>query len=98
MAVMRTTRFQVAPGDVEEMIGRRSALVAAARKAFPGLTEARLARVGAQAWVDSWRWESAASLDAALQAAATGALPEAGPAFALTWNATAESLEIVDER
>ena len=97
MAVIRTTRFQVAPGDVEEMIGRRSALVAAARKAFPGLTEARLARVG-EVWVDSWRWESAANLDAALQAAATGALPEAGPAFALTWNATVESLQIVDER
>lgn len=98
MAVIRTTRFEVAPADVEEMIARRNALVAAVRNAFPSLTEARLARAGEQVWIDSWRWESAASLDAALQAAATGALPEAGPAFALTRNAAAESAEIVDER
>jgi hypothetical protein len=98
MAVIRTTRFEVAPADVEEMIARRNALVAAVRDSFPGLTEARLARVGEQLWTDSWRWETAASLDAALQAAATGTLPAAGPAFALTGNATAESAEIVDER
>ena len=98
MAVIRTIRFEVAPADVEEMIARRNALVAAVRNAFPGLTKACLARAGDQVWIDSWRWESAASLDAALQAAATGALPEAGPAFALTGNATGESAEIVDER
>ena len=68
MAVIRTTRFEVAPA------------------------------AGEQEWIDSWRWESAASLDAALQAVATGALPAAGPAFALAGNATAESAEIVDER
>jgi len=98
MAVIRTTRFEVAPADVEEMVARRNALVAEVRNAFPGLTEARLAQAGEQVWIDSWRWESAASLDAALQAVATGALPAAGPAFALAGNATAESAEIVDER
>jgi hypothetical protein len=98
MPVIRMTRFEVAPADVEEMIARRNALVAAVRDAFPELTEARLARLGEQAWIDSWRWESAASLDAAQQAAATGALSEAGPAFALTKNPTAELAEIVDER
>ena len=98
MPVIRTTRFEVAPPDVEEMIARRNALVAAVRDAFPGLTEARLARVGEQTWIDSWRWESAASLDAALKAAAAGALPAAGPAFALAGNATAETAEIIDER
>lgn len=98
MAVIRTTRFEVAPADAEEMIARRNALVEAVRKAFPGLTEARLARIGERVWTDSWRWESAASMEAALQAAATGALPEAGPAFALAGNAAAESAEIVDER
>jgi len=98
MPVIRTTRFEVAPADVEEMIARRNALVAAVRNAFPGLTEARLARVRDQVWIDSWRWESLASLETALNGAATGALPEAGPAFALTGNASAESAEIVDER
>jgi hypothetical protein len=98
MAVIRTLRFEVAPADVEEMIARRNTLVAAVRNAFPGLTEARLARVSDQVWIDSWRWESAASQDVALQAVATGALPEAGPAFALAGNVTGESAEIVDER
>ena len=98
MAVVRTVRFEVAPADVKEMIARRNALVAAARSAFPGLTQARLARVGEDAWTDSWRWKSAASMDAAVQAVATGALPEAGLAFALIRNVTGESAEIVDER
>jgi len=98
MAVIRTIRFEVAAADVEEMIARRNALVTEVRNTFPGLTEARLARAGEQVWIDSWRWESAASMDAALQAVATGALPAAGPAFALTKNAAGESAEIVDER
>ena len=97
MAVIRTTRFEAAPSDVENMIERRNTLVAAVRNTFPGLTEARLARVGERVWIDSWRWDSTASLEAALKAAATGALPEAGPAFALTGNAIAETAEIVDE-
>lgn len=98
MALIRTTRFDVPTADADEMIARRNALVAAVRKAFAGLTEARLARAGEQAWIDSWRWDSAASLDAALKAAATGALPEAGAAFALATNITAELAEIIDER
>ena len=98
MAIIRTTRFEVAPADVEKMIARRNALVAEVRNAFPDLTEARLAQVGERVWIDSWRWESAASMDAAVQAVATGALPAAGPAFALTANAAGESAEIVDER
>ena len=98
MAVIRTVRFEVAPTDVEEMIARRNALVTEVRNAFPDLTEARLARAGERVWIDSWRWESAASMDAAVRAVATGALPAAGPAFALTENQAGESAEIVDER
>ncbi|HUN38221.1 MAG TPA: hypothetical protein VMU95_40030 [Trebonia sp.] len=98
MAVIRTTRFEVAVADAEEMIARRNALVAAVRAACPGLTEARLARAGEEAWIDAWRWESAEHLDAALKAAASGSLPAAGATFALARNITAESAEIIDER
>jgi len=98
MAIIRTTRFEVEPADMEEMIARRNALVAEVRSAFPDLTEARLARASERVWIDSWRWESAASMDAAVRAVATGALPAAGPAFALAGNATGESAEIIDER
>lgn len=83
MPVIRTIRFEVQPEDEEEMITRRNALVAAVRSGFPGLTEARLARAGEQVWLDSWLWESSASMDAAVQAVGAGSLPEAGPAFAL---------------
>jgi hypothetical protein len=98
MPVIRTIRFEVPPGDVEEMIRRRNALVAAVRSGFPRLTEARLARAGDRVWIDSWRWESPASMDAALKAVGAGSLPEAGPAFALIGNVTAETAEVVDER
>lgn len=96
MPVIRITRFQVDPANVDEMIDRRAALISAVRASLPGLTEARLARVGDQTWVDAWRWDSAECLRAALEAAPR--LPEAGAAFALTWEVTAEQAEIVDER
>jgi hypothetical protein len=46
--------------------------------------------------VDEWTWDSTESLQAALEAAPR--LPEAGAAFALTKDATAEQAEIVDKR
>lgn len=98
MAIMRTTRFDVPVSDADEMITRRNVLVAAVRKACPGLTEARLTQAGDETWIDAWRWDSTASLDAAQKAAASGALPEAAAVFGLATNMTAESAEIVDER
>ncbi len=44
MAVIRTTRFEVAPVDVPEMIARRNALVAAVRHACPGARPGRRRR------------------------------------------------------
>ena len=98
MAVIRTTRFEVTPSDVEEMVARRNAVIEAVRKSCPGLTAARLARIDEEVWVDEWRWDSPASMEAALAAAGSGRLPEAGPAFALTRNSSAEVAEVIDER
>lgn len=96
--VIRTTRFEVDPGAVPELMSRRNTLIAAVRKNFDGLTQARLARVSDREWTDTWVWESAASMETALAAAAEGKLPEAGPAFAMATSLSAETAEVVDER
>jgi quinol monooxygenase YgiN len=96
MAIIRTVHFKADPGHAEEMIARRAALISAVRAAYNGLTEARLARAGEDTWVDMWRWDSPASMQAAL--AGAPALPEAAAAFSLTRDLTAEEAELVDER
>lgn len=98
MAVIRTTRLEVAPENADELLARRAALIAAVRAAHPGLTETRLARVDERTFVDTWRWESATSLQRALDSVFD--IPEAGPAFALTETTTldVEQADVVDER
>lgn len=96
MAVIRYTRFTADPSDIDRLLTRRAELIAAVRATFPGLTEARLARLDDTTWVDAWRWESAAALQAATEGAP--GIPEAGAAFALTADPAAEQAEIVDER
>jgi quinol monooxygenase YgiN len=96
MPVIRTSRFKTDPARAEEMLARRADLIAAVRAAHPGLAEARLARVGEDTWIDIWRWDSPANMQAALAGAPS--LPEAAAAFALTRDLTAENAELVDER
>ena len=96
MTIVRTTRFQVRSADAEEMQRRREALIAAVRDRFPGLGEARLTRVDATTWVDSWVWASREELEAALAGAPS--IDQAGPAFALTTDVTAENGELIDVR
>ena len=96
MAIIRTTRFKADPARATEVVARRAELISAVRAAYPGLTEARLTQVDEGTWVDMWRWDSAASLAAAL--AGAPALPEAAAAFSLATNVTAENADLVDER
>jgi hypothetical protein len=96
MTVIRTSRFTTDPSRTKEMLTRRADLISAIRAAHPGLAEARLARVGEDTWVDAWRWDSPASLQAAL--AAGPSLPEAAPVFAVIRDLTTEDAELVDER
>ncbi|MGW3498368.1 antibiotic biosynthesis monooxygenase [Streptomyces sp. NPDC001020] len=93
MTVVRITRFKTDPANDAEMIDKRATLIAAVRESFPGLTEARLGRLEDGTWVDHWYWESTEHMQKALAAAPT--IPEAGPAFALTTDSTAESAEII---
>lgn len=95
MAEIRIHRYRVDPADVDELIARRAALIDWVRSRLPGLLETRLIRLEDGTFVDSWRWESAEHMQAAIAAAP---FPEAGAAWALTREATSEDGEIVDER
>jgi quinol monooxygenase YgiN len=95
MALISITRFQADPVDAEQVRAKHAALVTAVRAALPGLTEARLGQLGDGTWVGIWRWDSAASLQAARQAVpGTAAATEA---FALVRDVTAEDLEVLAE-
>jgi hypothetical protein len=96
MAVVRIHHYTVDPADIEELVARRGTLIAAIRAAYPGLAEARLTRLEDGTFNDTWRWDSAEQMQAALAAAPT--LPEVRAAMSLTRGATAEDGEIVDER
>jgi quinol monooxygenase YgiN len=96
MAVLSIARFKADPGDTEELLARRATLIAATRAKFPGLNDARLARLDEETWVDVWEWDSQASLQTALAGAHD--LPEVMAAFALTRDATQERGEVVDTR
>lgn len=95
MPVISVTRFQADPADAEQVRVRHTALVSAIRAAQSGLTEARLGRLDDETWVGVWRWDSAASLQAARQAAPR--TPAATEAFALARDVTAEDIEVLDE-
>ena len=96
MAVIRLTRFKIDPAHTQEMLARRAALIAAVRDAFPGLVEARLAKVEDETWIDLWRWRSLGNAQAAIAGAST--IPEAAAAFAVTRDVGMEYAELVDER
>lgn len=96
VAVIRITRFTTDPANAEELLARRAELISAVRDAHPGLTEARLARLDDETWVDIWHWESAADLEAALASAPV--LPASAAVFALVQDASAELAELVDAR
>ena len=96
MSVLRLTRFKADPKDADQVLARRAELIDAIRAKFPGLTEARLARVDDESWVDVWRWESADALDAAV--AGAHSMPETPAAFAIVRDASVELLELIDER
>jgi hypothetical protein len=96
MGVFELARFTIDPADAEEMLATRDAMVAAIRRAFAGLREARLARIDDETWIDVWRWESATSAKAAAEGAPS--IPEAAAMFALIKDVVAmEHAEILHE-
>jgi len=96
MPIIRTTRYTVAPSDLDELLPRRAALIARIRAEFPGLTDTRLTRLSDGTYADSWCWSTHAHMEAALAAAPT--FPEAAAAFASATNITAENAELLAEQ
>jgi hypothetical protein len=94
MAVLRLDQFTIDPADTGEMLTRYAALVDAAKDAFPGLIEVRLAQVDDHTWIDVWRWDSLSSARAAIAAAPT--IPQAGAAFSLAKDLTVEFAQVVN--
>jgi hypothetical protein len=95
MAVVRTHHYAVDASDLAELLDRRAAVIAAVRSAHPGLSQTRLIRQPDGTYADTWRWDSAELMQAAL---ATMPIPEAVAAMSLTKDATADDAEVIDER
>jgi hypothetical protein len=96
MADIRIHHYAVDAADHDEFLARRAALIDAMRARHPGLIEALLVRLDDGTFVDSWRWESAEAMRAALAAAPT--FPEIRAAMSLTRDTTNEDGEVVDRR
>lgn len=79
-----------------ELLARRAALITGIRAAHPGLAETRLIRLEDGSYLDTWRWESAEQMHAALAAAA--GFPAVAATMSLTENAITQNGEIVDEQ
>lgn len=95
MTDIRIHRYTVDPGDVEELLERRAAMIAAIRVDHRGLVETRLIRLEDGTFIDAWRWNSAEEMQAALEATPP---PDAREAMSRTEERTSEDGEIVDER
>ncbi len=96
MAVIRMHRFRVARGDLENLLAQRKRLIDGIRIANPGLTETRLTRLEDGTYLDTWRWDRAEHMLAAI-AAAQG-IPLVDATEALMLDASALTGEIIDER
>ena len=86
--------YSVDPGDLDELLAQRSALIRKVRTAYPGLAEARLIRLEDSSYRDAWRWDTAAQMQAALPATA---LAEAKNALSLACDYSADYGEVIDE-
>ena len=95
MSAVRSHHYSVDEADLEEFLARRSSLIATIRKAHPGLTAGLLVRLEDGTYSDTWRWETAAQMGAALAAIPT--FPEAPLTMALTKDSTVQDGQIIAE-
>jgi hypothetical protein len=95
MSVVRSHRYSVADADLEEFLARRSSLIATIRKGHPGPTHAVLIQLEDGTYTDTWHWDTAEQLGAALAAIPT--FPEAPLTMALTTAATVLNGQVVDD-
>jgi len=96
MPVVRIHHYRVEADRLDALLAQRATLIDGIRRANPGLTETRLTRLEDGSYSDTWRWESAEQMLAAI--GASQGFPLVDATMALTQDATAETGEIVDER
>lgn len=95
MARTRTHHYAIEQADLDEFLARRAGAISAVRDTCPGLTSTRLIRQDDGSYTDTWRWESAEKMAAALAAMP---LPEVRAAMSLVRDHEAVDGEVVDER
>lgn len=96
MPVVRIHRYTVDPAELDELLDRRIRLIDAIRTAHSGLAATRLIRLPDGTFDDTWYWETAEDMDAAL--AAIGSFPEARATVSLTKGNMAQDGVVVSER
>lgn len=96
MPVVRIHHYSVEADQLEALLAQRATLIDGIRMANPGLTETRLTRLEDGSYSDTWRWDSAEQMLAAI--GASQGFPLVGATMALTVDAIAETGEIIDER
>jgi hypothetical protein len=96
MAVVRIHHYRVEADQLGALLAKRNILIDGIRGANPGLTETRLTRLEDGSYSDTWRWESAEQMLAAI--GASQGFPLVDATMALTTDAIVETGEIVDER
>lgn len=95
-AVVRVHRYRVDPDQISALLTRRAILIDEIRSTNPGLTETRLSLLDDGSYNDTWRWESAEHMLAAI--GNTRNSPLINAAMTLTTDATAQNGEVIDER
>ncbi|WP_018348015.1 hypothetical protein [Longispora albida] len=96
MPVIRVHNYRVEDSQLEALLAQRAALIDGIRRGNPGLTETRLTRLEDGTYCDTWRWESAEQMLAAISA--SQGFPLVAQTLALTSEATAQTGEVIDER
>jgi hypothetical protein len=96
MAAVRTHRYTVDTGKLAQLLEHRTALIQGIRSAHPAFTEATLIRQEDGSYLDIWRWESAAAMHAATEAAKN--FPQVGVTMAMTTDHSTVDGEVLDVR
>lgn len=96
MTAVRTHYYTVETGNLATMLERRTNLIDGVRAANPAFAEATLIKLDDGSYLDIWRWDSAAEMQRALQAA--GSIPLVGATLSLTTDHTVIDGEVLDRR
>ncbi|GLZ78483.1 hypothetical protein Afil01_32900 [Actinorhabdospora filicis] len=93
MTAVRVHRYTVAADRLDDLLDRRAQAITGIRAGFPGLTGTRLIGLEDGSYVDTWTWESAEQMNAALQASSGN--PGVAAILALTGDHVVASGEII---